>query len=532
MKKICTFIMTATLLFVLAACGGSTSDYTPVADTPFDSTPTIATAPTIPNDPALPAPPLAVPMSIEHARQIAISAANHLYLSGGVRIIDVNHWPEMDEAAEVGDEFSFFNYVTAITVRYTLDPGNFYSFRGWNENGNLAAVLRVDKFNANVYSHAGTVNDQTRWELVYTGDPATPAQTAPAQTPLPPPIEPQEDSGIIAVVHETQGRTVRTVIVSICPLTGSMRRLREFTQQAGAIPPGSQEVVPSAGTDLSHPRNSQALNENMDRLASIMVNVGAENSTHVGWVDAFGNFFDVTALVTEPQGDFSGTIWHSSPRFGPDGYFYFASLQQRISGFGAAVQGIYDILRVPLDNLRPDAVEVVLSDVRHDPMGGIGAFGMFANMHVCMDGSVNFGFDPFPVRSAMGDYVMYIGNTWRTIGFTFSQWVDNTTVLATYNGRSLSPTPTLVFVDAVPMGTGVEESVDIMVEDMRQILPSGTNRISWNGVMSPDGTEIAFLSRTTTAAEPELFIAGVNGENPRRVDVASSLVGFQILLWN
>jgi len=124
-------------------------------------------------------------MNIEHARQIAISAANHLYLSGGVRIIDVSHWLEMDEAAETSDEFSYFSYVTALTIHYTLNAGNFYSFRAWNENGNLANVLRVDKFNANVYSHAGTVDDQTRWELVYTGEPyTTPAQATPTQTPL------------------------------------------------------------------------------------------------------------------------------------------------------------------------------------------------------------------------------------------------------------------------------------------------------------------------------------------------------------
>lgn len=53
MRKLFALLLAAMLLVTLAACGNSTHDYNPAADTPFDSAPTISDTTHAPTDLAL-----------------------------------------------------------------------------------------------------------------------------------------------------------------------------------------------------------------------------------------------------------------------------------------------------------------------------------------------------------------------------------------------------------------------------------------------------------------------------------------------
>ena len=53
----------------------------------------------------------------------------------------------------------------------------------------------------------------------------------------------------------------------------------------------------------------------------------------------------------------------------------------------------------------------------------------------------------------------------------------------------------------------------------------GDNRFSWNGVVSPDGAEIAFMSRTKTGLDVELFTMPLSGDGaPTKISTPSGYV--------
>jgi len=328
----------------------------------------------------------------------------------------------------------------------------------------------------------------------------------------------QEDLGIIAVATEMQGGLVsRIVLINIDPVTGETRGIREFVTTGLRFP--GFNTGDFGRYAMNGPILSPQLNETMDRFAVTMPSVGIDNASHVGWVESRGNFFDVSALIIEPQDDFSETIQHRNPQFGANGYFYFASLHRARSDWQS---NLYNILRVPLDDLSPETVEIMASEIE----GG--------DFHIHLDGSVSTDKGRgTPIESIADGNLVVPRDGYR---FTPRQWVGENTMLAVYHGNVLRNTydtavPTLVYLNAVPRDDNFGNVMDAVLETMQFILPANMTRISWDAVMSPDGTEIAFFSRSTTSTAPELFIASANGENSRRIDVDRSLTNFRILSW-
>lgn len=337
------------------------------------------------------------------------------------------------------------------------------------------------------------------------------------------PDEAGGDYGIIALTTygSTNDLVSRVGIVSIDPFTGAMNNIREFETYGFFIcnsPAGN--FVNNAKRE---PFFSRVLSERMDKIAVTMINVGNENAHHVGWVENRGGFVDVSALVVKHQGDFAEVIMHGNGKFGPNNFFYFSSEQPGTRLRQSSSEAIYDIFRVPQDDLRPESVEKVLTNV---------GTNVIDRYYIHLDGSVSFEHPTFVESKINGEIVVpnYTG------AYTLRQWLDENTMLAVKsdNGRWL------VFLDGASIdewnelihGSGI--GVSRVRETLRYVLPNIATRHSWDGVISPDGSEIAFLSRTAghgTLGEVELFISTIDGEEIRRVDTDRTLEDFHILSW-
>jgi hypothetical protein len=339
-----------------------------------------------------------------------------------------------------------------------------------------------------------------------------------------PVVEASEDLGIIAL---RQVGTIMTVI-SINPVTGAHRTIKTIDV--------SSVFARDVNPENFHMRfnRSQVLDTNMDRLAVGRGGIGADNAWHVGWLDERGDFFDVTALITTPaQGGFEdSTVLHLSPSFGPDGYFYFMSVKFR-TGYTFAAQEP-SLMRVPLNNLVPDAVEVVIERVTSTSQ---------PKYFIYPDGSAAQVPGDIMYSDASMSYWLRFGTL---LSYSARQWVDQKTLLGVYdpNYRNTwegTALPALVYLDAYHEGetfSGLIDSYGRVGGTRRLVLPANPTRISWDGVMSPDGTQIAFLSRSTGTSTPELFIASADGQNATRVnaqvafqDYDSTGAGYRILAW-
>ena len=55
----------------------------------------------------------------------------------------------------------------------------------------------------------------------------------------------------------------------------------------------------------------------------------------------------------------------------------------------------------------------------------------------------------------------------------------------------------------------------------------GTSRMSWNGVLSPDGSQVAFMSRPKNGTEIDIYTMPLGGGDPVKV----STDGFSLSYW-
>lgn len=186
--------------------------------------------------------------------------------------------------------------------------------------------------------------------------------------------------------------------------------------------------------------------------------------THAGWLDDNGNYFDVTeALGLQSKSDFDDPAKYVSAGF-MNGYFaYF----QPTSKDGLRGEYYY----VPVDNVTPAAVQKGdIPDRNGNPI--VGEF-------------ISGRFGPRDITS----------------------WIDDTHYIANEDVGSI---------------TRVVNSFIYDTENQnRTYYVPGNSRMSWNGVVSPDGTQIAFLSTptsNTTHRPADLYIIPINGGDPVKVE--------------
>ena len=67
---------------------------------------------------------------------------------------------------------------------------------------------------------------------------------------------------------------------------------------------------------------------------------------------------------------------------------------------------------------------------------------------------------------------------------------------------------------------GISRLCDDVTDGGMSYVP-GNNRLSWNGVFSPDGNSVAFMSKPKTGGSVDVYIMSLNGGDPVKVDVGN-----------
>ncbi|NMA18110.1 MAG: hypothetical protein GX939_05070 [Clostridiaceae bacterium] len=298
-----------------------------------------------------------------------------------------------------------------------------------------------------------------------------------------------EMKGIVAVKDVSGWISV----ILINPETGRFKPLSTFDLPSGVYPYGYYAVT--------HPLYGQALSPDCQRMAIRVDQQHLGGRSTVGWLENDGTYVNVSELVTKEQGAFSDIPIHWGAKFGPDNYFYFCNSKR--DGMYISDQDA-SVYRVPVDNLKSSAVELVVNRIKTN------------DYFIQPDGSI---VESLSLRSIYSDasnryWVIPNGHV------EFRQWVDEKKMLCTYvydidSTKDGSSVPFLVTIDATSEITEFWDYISYQDDHMKRILPAVTNRITWDGIMSPDRSKIAFLSKTQAGNDhPELFISGASGENP------------------
>ena len=182
---------------------------------------------------------------------------------------------------------------------------------------------------------------------------------------------------------------------------------------------------------------------------------------HAGWFDASGAFYDVTeALGLQAQSDFDDPACYFAGGFTEDFFVYYANNT-------AYEERSY--FHVPLENMTMDAVQE--GDVIHAAL---------------------------PVLPSDSDS-----------GYNLSDWVDETQCLADQYVKQYDRK-----VNSVRFNVATGEATEFI---------PGTSRYNWNGVLSPDGSSVAFLSSPKQGTDPpSLYLTPLSGGDPVKVDVSLS----------
>lgn len=312
--------------------------------------------------------------------------------------------------------------------------------------------------------------------------PATSEASTPVETPSKKPTpETTPPRGIIVLTGQTTesfgptGEFIGTTISEIDPLTGAARVIADYSATSGR----TQEIerMNSGGAVIRRALFSP------DFQLAVAVREAADGTSHVGWVDTQNNFTDVSENVAGSSDDFSSTVTHDTPMFGADGSFYFAARVPGSSGFKSEPT----IMKTTIEN--PTKV------TEYKKLAGV-------NYFVNPDGnavSVCAGCSTFVENGTPG-----LGGT------RVDDWING-----------------MEFISTSTSGTMIYRSKATSVDDQSTggpgtpLIPE-TNRKVSSPVVSPDGTNVAFLS-SNTQGTVDLFIVPATGGSPKKVAMSPTL---------
>lgn len=275
---------------------------------------------------------------------------------------------------------------------------------------------------------------------------------------------------------------------SIDPETGAVTHLRTFSSE-------DTHSCSAALNGVGGTRRRALMDFSAD-LSKMTAKLTLEDgSEHVGWIDEKGNFTDVSQMVTPDAGDFGALTKHRNPCFGPDNYFYFKDLTNATTGAGGLPNSA-QIKRVPLDNLTISAVETLVED---DP---------WPTYAICFlpDGSV----DPDKGYWDYYDEAM----TYPAICGELTDWLSENEGIGE---EMINQAPVIDMIYKYTL-SGIKDSFE-WYSERTPLVPSVAGRSNWNPILSPDKSQVAFLSKLTTGTDTSsyLFIVPVDGGDPVKV---------------
>lgn len=315
------------------------------------------------------------------------------------------------------------------------------------------------------------------------GQPTTQTTTVQTRTPeptqTPEPSNPLEEplSGIVFIQSTGTGSdSDGFALYGLDPVSGKVTLQREFPAPTQALP------VLSLFTPVF---TSMSFDREFHRVAATSIDT-TDGSTHVGWLTDTGEYVDVTAAVSASGGAFSGKVQHIAPAFGPDGAFYFAD------------ESIRSVMKVVADQATTPTDAVAVQEYEYSnpvsiwvyPSGTVqvdygGSMPQVENVHAGVSGMGR-------VEDWLSDLTMVTGDSGNA-----NLWLSDATEDPSRSGMFF--------------GSG---------SDLNRVslLPERVGRLSWNPVVSPDKTRIAFLSAPESGADPaQLFVVAADGGEPQLV---------------
>lgn len=271
----------------------------------------------------------------------------------------------------------------------------------------------------------------------------------------------------------------------IDPDTGSVNNFKTFSSMvthscsAGCYDDFGMNKI---GSNTSVTRNYF----NSDFTKMIATLTMEDGAVHVGWIDEYGQFTDVSAKVSHSS-EFSGLITHRHPCFYND-YLYFMDF----------TNDDVQIKRVPIDSLSEASVDILVDDVQRPGLV----------IYPYPDGSVTDNDDAF--QEYYDESKSYVANS-----NLFNDWISASEFVGTDDSM-------IYKYVLVPES---EHDSFHWYSDRIALVPEIKNRKNWNAVVSPDGNKVAFLSKMTggTDTSTSLFIVSIDGGEPTKVNTSYDL---------
>ena len=279
--------------------------------------------------------------------------------------------------------------------------------------------------------------------------------------------------GIVLMSVKTSGGSKQVQLICIDPETGEQEEFLHFTVSS----PYKIASMPVlwASMPLFEGAICGRFSSDFTRLAATR-SLSDSTEEHAGWIDAAGNFFDVTvALGLEAKSDFADPPVYYGIGFSADDEFIYADYSEP--------QGVF--YAVPMDN-------VSNSNIRE--LGSVDDLAIALGAPQNMQTTLHDAWDahtPFAISDQLNDG-SYVA--------TFSEGLN----------REHGCSPESAIIEINPDGSFTRT----------EYIPEAS-RFTWSGKLSPDGTQIAFLSCITEVTyddkPTELFIGSVDGSEPTKV---------------
>lgn len=296
-------------------------------------------------------------------------------------------------------------------------------------------------------------------------------------TMIPPTPTPESSSGIISMTRVGSGASLHVTD----PISGTYHEFVTFSPRDSDVflDPTITNFIGSSAIVLRSLFSP-------DYTLAVASKFASDGSFHVGWIDRDGDFTDVTALMP-PRSDFSSTVKTDTPMFGVDGSFYFASRIESTSGS----KNKPTVMKTTIEN--PSQIVVAPNQV--------GVSGNDVNYWVQSHGTV-IGLCPACTASLEN---VKVGEG----GYRAQDWINDTDWVQLKYDRSM------IYRDNIDQFS----SRDPAHSPYGTKLIPETNREVWSPVVSPDGTQIAFLS--SSGGTTELFVVSSTGGQPTRVPLST-----------